>query len=348
MMECSSGSAISTNQLLYLMYGDKAVYRHEAKFSILSALRRRKNPADFTITLMTDQPEAFDGWPITVLPLSAETLGAWQGAGGYCHRRKACAIQAGVALTGKTIFVDTDTVFLKDPAQLFKRVSDDQFLMDEFELSWAQASRRSWYSSLVTHLDAENKAPAPALKLFNSGVCGMTKANGHILEGAISLIDQWAPHGATILTIEQIAISFMLYGRKVVEANDCLNHYYSVKRYHHAMYRVFFDKHGESYCDDLPEASFAVPDRLPKNPLFDRLRLKWTFMGHCSTSRKVAKFYLLGKRDNNSPYLEACKFLWWAVAVEEMKNLEPAEKSLKKLAGLWQEDSGFLSFIKGK
>ena len=65
-------------------------------------------------------------------------------------------------------------------------------------------------------------------------------------------------------------------------------------------------------------------------------------MGHCSTSRKVAKFYLLGKRDNNSPYLEACKFLWWAVAVEEMKNLEPAEKSLKKLAGLWQEDSGFL------
>ena len=165
MMECSSGSAISTNQLLYLMYGDKAVYRHEAKFSILSALRRRKNPADFTITLMTDQPEAFDGWPITVLPLSAETLDAWQGAGGYYHRRKACAIQAGVALAGKTIFVDTDTVFLKDPAQLFKRVSDDQFLMDEFELSWAQASRRSWYSPLVTHLDAENKAPAPALKL---------------------------------------------------------------------------------------------------------------------------------------------------------------------------------------
>ena len=131
-------SVIGPHQLLYLLYGDKEVYRLEARFSILSALRHRKNPADFTITLMTDQPEAFDGWPITVLSLSEETLGIWQGAGGYSHRRKACAIQAGVMLAGKTIFIDTDTVFFKDPALLFKRVTDDQFLMDEFELSWAQ------------------------------------------------------------------------------------------------------------------------------------------------------------------------------------------------------------------
>ena len=230
---------------------------------------------------------------------------------------------------------------------MFKRVSDDQFLMDEFELSWAQASRRSWYSPLVTHLDAENKAPAPALKLFNSGVCGMTKANGHILEGAISLIDQWAPHGATILTIEQIAISFMLYGRKVVEANDCLNHYYSVKRYHHAMYRVFFDKHGENYRYDLLGATFAVPTRLPNNSLRNRLQLKWAFRGQFAASRKIAKFYLLGKAANNALYLEACKYLWWTVAIEELRNLEPADKSLNKLAELWQTDPEFLSLIEG-
>lgn len=65
-------------------------------------------------------------------------------------------------LAGKTIFIDTDTVFFKDPALLFKRVTDDQFLMDEFELSWAQASRRAWYRPLVTLLDAEFIAPAPA------------------------------------------------------------------------------------------------------------------------------------------------------------------------------------------
>ena len=339
--------ALATNQLLYLLYGDKAVYRHEAKFSILSALRHRKVSADFTITLMTDQPEAFDGWPITVLPLDAMTLDAWQGAGGYYHRRKACAIQAGVALAGKTIFTDTDTVFFKDPAQLFKRVTDDQFLMDEFEWYWDEASRRSEFSALVTHLKAENKVPVPALRLFNSGICGMTKANGDLLEGAISLIDQWTHHGATLLTIEQIAMSFMLAGRKVVEANDCINHYFSVKRYHHAMYQAFFEEQGERYRDDLPRATFAVPDRLPNNSLRNRLQLRWRFRGQCSTSRKVAKFYLLGKQADRSSYLDTCKYLWWAVAVDELSSLEPAGKSFTKLAALWQADSEFLSFIKG-
>ena len=347
MMHSINSSAIGGNQLLYLLYGDKAVYRHEAKFSILTALRHRKSPADFTITLMTDQPEAFDGWPITVLPLSADTLDAWQGVGGYSHRRKACAIQAGVGLADKTIFIDTDTVFVKDPSRLFKRVTDDQFLMDEFEWRWDEASLRSEFSVLVTHLNTGNEAPAPTLRLFNSGVCGMTKANGDILDGAISLIDQWVHHGATLLTIEQIAMSFMLAGRKVVEANDCVNHYFSVKRYHHAMYRVFFDKHGENYRYDLLGATFAVPTRLPNNSLRNRLQLKWAFRGQFAASRKIAKFYLLGKAANNALYLEACKYLWWTVAVEELRNLEPADKSLNKLAELWQTDPEFLSLIEG-
>lgn len=346
MTQTTNGLAIGPNQLLYLLYGDKAVYRQEAKFSILSALRYRRCLADFTITLMTDQPEAFNGWPVTVLPLSIETLDTWQGTSDYCHRRKACAIRAGIALAPKTIFVDTDTVFLKNPAQLFKRLTDNQFLMDEFELSWAQAARRSWYGPLVAHLDAESRVPAPATKLFNSGVCGMTRANGHILDGAIGLIDRWAPNVARVLTIEQIAISFMLHGRKVVEANDCVHHYYSVKRYHHAMYREFFDKHGEDYHADLPHASFAVPVRLPRNTFCDRLRLKWKFMGQCASTRKIAKFYLLGKRANRSPYLEVCKCLWWGVAVGELRRLERADKSLNQLAELWRADSEFLRFIK--
>lgn len=75
-MEAIGEPTNSINQLLYLLYGGKEVYRLEAKFSILSALRYRKDPADFTITLMTDQPEAFDGWPVSVLPLSVEVLDA--------------------------------------------------------------------------------------------------------------------------------------------------------------------------------------------------------------------------------------------------------------------------------
>lgn len=333
-----------SNHLLYLLYGDKEAYRHEAKFSILSALRHRKDPASFSITVMTDQPHEFYGWPVTAIPLDAETRKSWIGTGDYHHRQKACAIQAGLKLAEKTIFIDTDTVFLKDPTELFQRVTDDQFLMDEFEWTWAKGSQRPAYHAFAKELDDRNESPAPSLKLYNSGICGMTRANAEIMDGAISLIDQWAHHGRRLFTIEQIAVSFMLDGRKVVEANDLINHYFSAKRFHHAMNKVFFDKHGETYREELPGLTHAVPSSLPRNTLADRLRLKWKLKGQGTTSRKVAKFYLLGRKRHHCAYLKACRPIWWEKAVEEMKAVESDRLALEKLNSVWKADQEFLRF----
>ena len=66
--------------LLYLLYGVNTVYRQEAKFSILSALREQRVPASFTITLMTDEPQAFEGWPVNIIPLTTDILAHWKGA----------------------------------------------------------------------------------------------------------------------------------------------------------------------------------------------------------------------------------------------------------------------------
>lgn len=337
-----------SNQLLYLLYGGKEVYRHEAKFSILSALRHRKDPASFSITVMTDHPQVFSGWPVSVVALDAETLKSWVGAGGYHHRQKACAIQAGLELAEKTIFIDTDTVFLKDPAELFQRVSDDQFLMDELEWTWAEGSQRPEYHAFSQDMASKGMSPAPTLKLYNSGICGMTRANANLMEGAISLIDQWAHHGRRLLTIEQIAVSFILDGKKVAEARDSINHYFSVKRFHHAMNKVFFDKHDESFRDELPALSQSVPASLPNNTLADRLRLKWKFKGQGSRSKKVAKFYLLGKRGSSCAYMKACRSIWWEKAVLELKEIKADREALDKLNSLWETDQEFLSFAEDK
>ena len=337
-----------SNQLLYLLYGDKEAYRHEAKFSILSALRHRKDPASFSITVMTDRPQAFAGWPVDVIALDAETLSSWVGTGGYNHRQKACAIKAGVQLAEKTIFIDTDTDFLKDPVELFQRVSDDQFLMDEFEWSWAVGSQRPEYHAFAQELSAKNQSPAPTLKLYNSGICGMTKANAGLMDDVLSLIDQWVHHGRDLFTIEQIAVSFMIDGKKVVEASDCIHHYFSVKRFYHAMNKVFFDKHGEAYRDELPGLSHSVPTRLPKNTLADRLSLKWKLKGEAANSRKVAKFYLLGKKGSHCVYLNACRELWWEKAILEIEEVGPNHLTLVKLNSIWEADQEFLSFAGDK
>lgn len=332
------------NQLLYLLYGDKTVYRHEAKFSILSALRHRKDPASFVITVMTDQPDEFKGWPVEVITLNANTLRTWVGVSGYYHRRKACAIQASVKLAEKTIFIDTDTVFLKDPEDLFLRVSDDQFLMDAFESTWGHGAKLRAFPAFAQELASRNESPAPALKLYNSGVCGMTRANGAMMDGVLRLIDQWAHHGEKLFTIEQIAVSFMLDGKKVIEAKDCINHYFSKKLFHHAMIKVFFDTHGESYHEDLPTLTRAVPSAVSKTSLTDSLRLKWQLKGQTGTIRKAAKFYLLGKQSHRCVYLSACKSIWWEEAIKEIRKIDSDRGQLDKLNSFWVTDPEFRQF----
>jgi hypothetical protein len=116
-------------------------------------------------------------------------------------------------LADKTIFVDTDTVFFKDPALLFERISDQQYLMDEFEWEWAEAKLRADYVAFSDELIANGHADS--LKLYNSGICGMTRANAGALDKAIALIDEWNRHYAKLHTIEQIAVSFAMAGTNV-------------------------------------------------------------------------------------------------------------------------------------
>jgi hypothetical protein len=51
--------------------------------------------------------------------LTTETLQQWAGELRYHHRSKLCVLQQAVPLASKTVFIDTDTFFLRDPARLF-------------------------------------------------------------------------------------------------------------------------------------------------------------------------------------------------------------------------------------
>lgn len=333
-----------SNQFLYLLYGGKATYRHEAKFSILSMLRQRIDPADFVITVMTDQPEAFAGWPVEIVPLGLEELVSWQGRGGYHHRQKACAIRAGVARAEKTIFIDTDTVFLKNPASLFERIDDSRFLMDQFEMTWGEAYRRAEFMDFAQELSLNGATPHAGLRLFNSGVLGITRSNIELLDAVVRLIDSWAHHGQTLFTIEQIAVSFVLEGKYIGEASDSLHHYFAVKDYYHAMLCVFFQREGEQFREALVRSSFQVPQPVFRNSLGDRLRIKWALKGLDAKYYKVAKYYFLGHKTDHCAYLSACRLIWWGKALEGLKAMAPNPRHRSKLNAFWSRDQAFLAF----
>lgn len=319
---------MNSHQLLYLLYGNQDVYRQEAKFSILSALRQQCVPASFTITVMTDQPQAFEGWPVTVIALDAETLTQWQGVHGYTHRRKACAIAEGVKLADKTLFVDTDTVFFKDPAQLFSRITEQQYLMDEFEWTWAQAKHRPDYVAFAHDLSARGMAPDDRMKLYNSGLCGIARNNGGIMDGVIQCIDDWKDHYGKLHTIEQIAVSFAMGQSRVVTAHDCVNHYYAKKRYYHAMNRGFFDKHGEHYHPALPRLSAKVPVFFPDPSLLAKIKALPRLLRVEPPFKAAAKLIIHGHTLPLAPDLRRhCQLALWRRAIELLllKHATPAQ-----------------------
>ncbi len=332
------------NHLLYFLYGKKSIYRQEAQFSILSALRHQTHRESFSITVLTDQPQALAGWPVRVVALDEATLADWMGTAGYVHRRKACAIRLGLELARKSIFVDTDTIFLRDPAALFERVSDDQCVMDQFEFLWREASKRKDYTGLVSQLAASGGTPPASLRLYNSGICGMTAQGLAQMDQAIGLIDQWAHLHTQLHTLEQIAVSFVLADKQVAEARDCVHHYYSQKDYHHAMLKLFFQTHGEHFSQALVEASGEVPSHIPPLGLVDRVANKCKLWRLHPDLRKIGRYYLLGRTPRPGAYLKACREVWWGKALAALDKQQPSQKKRAQLEKLWGQDRDFRAF----
>lgn len=320
-MNVSSRVPPVKQQLIYLLYGERRIYQLEAKFSILTALARCK-PAELpVIRVLTDQPQAFAGWPVEVITLDEQTLQAWSGNGGYTHRRKACAIAQAGQWADKTVFIDTDTLFLQSPLKLFSQVDVGQFLVDEVEMSWAEASRSSYYRSFTSGVAAAGAAPPDDLRLCNSGVMGFTRDNLGIAERAIERIDTWTPYARDLHTIEQIAFSFELYGAQINEARGVISHYFAMKQYVHAILEIFFARHGEHFHSRMPGLALEVPAHRPVPSWLARLSVKWRLKRVPRELRGVGRKLLYGSVMSGDDYQRACKVIWWRSAIEDMRKL---------------------------
>ncbi|MFK3819581.1 hypothetical protein ACI2KG_23825 [Pseudomonas sp. NPDC089407] len=321
-MNVSSPVPHVKQQLIYLLYGERRIYQLEAKLSILTALARCK-PAELpVIRVLTDQPQAFVGWPVEVITLDQQTLQTWTGDGGYTHRRKACAIAQAGQWADKTVFIDTDTVFLQSPLKLFSQVDAGQFLVDEVEANWAEASCSNDYLRFSAGLAESGNAPADDLRLCNSGVMGFTRCNVGIAERAIPRIDAWAPYAGGLHTIEQIAFSFELHGAKVNEARGMISHYFAMKQYVHAVLEIFFARHGEHFHSKMPGLALQVPAHRPVPSWLARLSVKWRLKRVPRELRGIGRKLLYGSVMSSDDYQRACKVIWWRSAIEDMRKLE--------------------------
>ena len=298
-------------QILYLVYGDNEAYRHEAKFSILTLLDCLGPRTDIDILVMTDRAQDYVGWPVEAVQLSPATMEQWLGTYNYNHRRKPCAISAALRRNKDTLFVDTDTYFVKSPESLFRQISQGIYLIDQFEWCWGRTASFPTFKGLRADLVARGQIPPDTLRLYNSGVCGLQPSDLELIEKSTELIDQWAAHCHGNHVIEQVALSFMLHGKQVEETKNYIYHYFPKKKYLRAMLKAFFQLHGEDFRKELPALTREVPKGRFYPPLWQRAWVKWHIRHLDGPSRGFARLLLYGCLSDEPPYMESCQHIWW-------------------------------------
>lgn len=322
----------SENQLLYLVYGPDAAYHTEARFSILSALYRAQPQPDFSISVYTDAPHYYDGLPVQVHTLSDETLQQWYGALRYHHRAKLCLLQHAVPLAAKTVFIDTDTFFLRDPALLFSAVDDKTCLADELYESQLPAPVAN--DAAVAELLQQFGINAGKIPVINSGLFGIARVNSEVLDRALALNDVMYPASSRSLTTEQLVLGMAASTRTALVADvDVIKHYWSRKQLFRAKAFAFIERHGLRWNTAAARADFLqVNPVLPKPPALVRTLAKLLLILLPTLERQLLLELFYGRYPYRNPFDRACQPVWREKAwdnYQQKKAVNRQKKSAK-------------------
>ena len=119
--------------LLYIVYGKEKGYYDGAKFSFLTFLNWKSDEDLIEIVILTEKPEEFIGYPVTVIPMSTKQKTEWSLGNKYHFRIKNRGLayimdKLELKEQDKILFFDTDTYFNKSPLPLFNFIQPNQAL----------------------------------------------------------------------------------------------------------------------------------------------------------------------------------------------------------------------------
>ena len=109
------------------------------------------------IVILTEKPDEFESYPVTVFPISAQQRNEWSLDGKYHFRiknRGMAYIMDQLELTeqDKILFLDTDTYFHKSPLPLFDLIQPNQAL---FYLNEGLIYNRKRFQVYIDHLEGK-------------------------------------------------------------------------------------------------------------------------------------------------------------------------------------------------
>jgi hypothetical protein len=248
------------NSLIYLAQGP-AELRAEAYYSLLSYYKVAAKPTQ--ILIYTDAPEAFvqvlgERPEITYPAVTATQWREWRGSSNKVFMLKIGVLtHAATHYPGNLLFVDTDTIWQRDPAPLFEQIAQGQLIMHviEEQMSTGNVLSRKVYKHLkdLTFTAGQRQIRlTPETLLYNSGVLGFPSAMATELPYITSLADQFfAAYDKHIM--EQLAFSIYFH----LSAPVAVLHYWNLKAARPYLARVF-EKYAGQPLDELYQRATAL------------------------------------------------------------------------------------------
>ena len=140
--------------LLYIVFGENKSYYDGAKFSLLTFMNWVSNKDPVEIVILTENPDEFESYPVTVFQMSTQQKTEWSLNGKYHFRiknRGMAYIMDRLELTeqDKILLLDADTYFHKSPLTLFDLIQPSQAL---FYLNEGLIYNRKRFQVYIDHL----------------------------------------------------------------------------------------------------------------------------------------------------------------------------------------------------
>ena len=227
----------SPRYLIYLAYGAVELCA-EAVYSLLSYYEVAALPAK--VLIYTNLPEYFESLlgfrPDVAYPaVSPAEWRAWRGESNQVYMVKiSVLLHAQQYYPGSLLFVDTDTIWLADPAPLFAEVARGRHVMhlSEGRLATGNLLNRKVYQHLRPYsfpVGGQQVRLTPHTVLYNSGVIGYARSEAAQLPDIYALADRFfLLYNKHIM--EQLALSVCLaLDGPLLEAAPYVLHYWNLK-----------------------------------------------------------------------------------------------------------------------
>ena len=254
-------------QLVWLVYGKQQEYIDEAIFSILSAIYHSEESRP-VLRVITDTPESFQGLPVELDIINQDTLKTWYGPDNYNHRAKPCSLLSVLSKAEKTILIDTDTFFKKNPHELFDLIDSTTVLVDTIHEKWRESKDNSFHESCGDLLE-KKYGVTEALRHVNSGLIGISGENGtRIIKKMIEVIDDMYVMSGRTFNVEQFAFGVACQNLNIpITKHDAtIQHYWSRKALHRVIIQVWLKKFAGRYFSEDAITEFNSLNITPPRP----------------------------------------------------------------------------------